>query len=254
MVNSNERLAQLKQVHASAVMVGWDFSRLDGRLESDTEPWDFEADCAAAMRSACTIIDLGTGGGERLSALLASATLAEGAVVAATEGWEPNVDLARANLGPLGVEVHRYDAETGDRLGFEDRSADLIMSRHEAYDPDELARVLAPGGRFLTQQVDGFDARQIHEWFGADYLHTDVVADRAAADLEKTGFEIDLVEEWSGLMRFADVDALVTYIGFVPWDAPGFTVEAHAEKLLQLDEHGVLEVEMKRFRLHATKR
>lgn len=40
-------------------------------------------------------------------------------------------------------------------LPFRDASFDVVLDRHEAYDPSDVARVLASGGVFLTQQVHG---------------------------------------------------------------------------------------------------
>ena len=61
----------LRAVYDRTRMVGWDFSRLEGRLSTTEPPWDVEAGCLAAVRSAFRSVDLGTGGGERLGTLLA---------------------------------------------------------------------------------------------------------------------------------------------------------------------------------------
>jgi len=248
-------LARLEAVHADAQMVGWDFSRLDGALVSDSPWWDFETDCLHALRdSRVGAVDLGTGGCERLSALLDS--LAQGSSrppqVTATEGWSPNVPEARARLTPRDVRVLQYDSEAGDPLDLPDRSQDVVMSRHESYDPAEVARVLVSGGRFLTQQVDGFDAPEIHEWFGGEYLHSDVTVDAQAEALRDAGMRIDQVDHWEGTMRFRDAVALVTYIGLVPWDAPGFAVRSHARRLSDLQAAAPITVTQRRFRIYAT--
>src|SRR5699024_6859928 len=127
-----------------------------------------------------------------------------------------------------------YDAEKGDRLPFADGSIDLIMCRHEAVDLAEAARVLAPGGVLLDQQVDGRDAHELREWFGgqAQYPHVRLDVDRQAAS--DAGLMVDVAEEWSGAMEFDGVEALVTYLGLVPWDVPHFRVADHADQLHRL--------------------
>ena len=155
---ADDALARWHRAHAAASMVGWDFSRLDGRMTADEPWWDFERDCRKALATSSSALDLGTGGGERLIQLLEQTP--ERGVVHATEGWAPNVEVARANLAPLGVEVRPYDAEAGDRLPYDDGSMDLVMTRHEAIDPAEVARVLTPGGR-------------LHFWTDVEeYFHT----------------------------------------------------------------------------------
>lgn len=237
-------------------MVGWDFSRLDGALVADDPWWDYEADCLQALRaSRVGTLDMGTGGGERLSALLESLSheSALPPLVVATEGWEPNVPVARARLAARRVAVLKYDSEDEDSLGLDDQSLDLVMARHESYDAAEVARVLVPGGKFLTQQVDGADAPEIHEWFGGEYLHPDVTAEIQTSDLHDAGMRIDQVDTWEGTMTFADTVALVTYLGLVPWDAPGFTVRDHARRLHDLEASAPITVRQRRFRIYATK-
>src|SRR2546428_11117057 len=49
--------------------VGWDFSWLRGRLDSQPLPWDYTATIAEHARSSPDLLDLGTGGGEWLAGL-----------------------------------------------------------------------------------------------------------------------------------------------------------------------------------------
>ncbi|MGO1591871.1 MAG: hypothetical protein ACTHW1_09305 [Ancrocorticia sp.] len=120
-------------------------------------------------------------------------------------------------------------------------------------DAREIARALSPGGRFLTQQVDGHDAPEIHEWFGEDYLYPHVTLERYARELEGAGLRIDVADEWEGTMVFDDAEALVTYLALVPWDAPGFTVDEHAEVLAELASRRPIRVKQRRFRVYASK-
>ena len=61
-----------------------------------------------------------------------------------------NAPVARDRLRPLGVDVVNASSE---RTPWADASFDLVLSRHEAIEPAEIARILRPGGVFLTQQV-----------------------------------------------------------------------------------------------------
>ena len=76
---------------------------------------------------------------------------------------------------------------------------------------------------------------------------------RAVADLEAAGMRVDQADEWSGQMRFTDVEALVIYLGYVPWDVPGFSVDEHLERLSELAASPGIAVTQRRFRIHATK-
>lgn len=242
----------LRQSYAQSKMIGWDFSLLDGRMAADEPWWDFEDDRRSEVSSARRIVDLGTGGGERLLRLLDGVDLSDKRIIA-TEGWKPNVEVAKEALRSRRIDVVRYDSENDSHMPFGDESFDLVMSRHQAIDAREIARVLAPGGRLLTQQVDGRDAEEIHEWFGEAFVYPHVTARRYCDELEAAGLHIDVEDDWQGTMVFADAKALVTYLALVPWDAPNFTVDAHAKQLAVLDADRPIRVTQRRFRVYATK-
>src|SRR5699024_7579024 len=54
----------------------------------------------------------------------------------ATEGYEPNVSIAKKRLEPLGVQVITFEEDA--HLPVENRQFDLILNKHESYDPAEL--------------------------------------------------------------------------------------------------------------------
>jgi SAM-dependent methyltransferase len=113
-----------------------------------------------------------------------------------------------------------YDADADGSLPFDDDSLDLVMSRHERVDAGEVARVLAPGGILLSQQVDGRDAEELRDWFGDKQQYPKARLDVEREAAERAGLVVDVAEEWAGRMEFADVEALVTYMALVPWNVP----------------------------------
>lgn len=214
---------------------GWDFSHLVGRLSEEEPPWDFKGACRAVLTDATHVLDMGTGGGEYLLSLADFLP----ADTVATEGWEPNLPLARANLEAASVPVVRYDAGADTAMPFGDRRFDLILNRHEAFEASELFRVLEPGGVFLTQQVTGDDFAEAHEIFGAEVRYPEHTLDRVIRRLLAVGFRLDEREEWQGTSRFGDVGALVYYFKLVPWDVPDdFCVDNYADTLLRLHAQG----------------
>lgn len=239
---------------------GWSFADLTGRVTEDAAPWDFTTLTAAAAAGADRWLDLGTGGGEWLEQVLAGLDDARRpATVRATEGWEPNVAVAQETLRPHGIDVVAFGQPDDDPapapMPFPDGSFDLITSRHESYHPAEIARVLAPGGRILTQQVGGDELGELRALL--DYppatpwvRHTPFTEALGAAGLEVTdGLD------WQGHYTFTDVAALVAYLQRVPWDAPAdFTVDRYAAHLLALHQRhhgGPIPLTMKRFWIEA---
>lgn len=218
---------------------GWDFSSLTGRMEQDSPPWAFEQVCREAATQSSHLLDMGTGGGE---ALLQLADVLPDDTIA-TEGWAPNVSVATAALAAHGIPVVPFgqpdDREAPEPMPFPDGRFDLILNRHESYHPEEVARVLEPGGTFLTQQVGGDELGELRELLGHPAPAPQVRYDLHRAALSRAGLSFVDGAEFIGGYTFDDVAALVAYLQLVPWDAPeDFTVDAYADQLLALHESG----------------
>src|SRR5260370_1497323 len=147
----------------AAPFSGWDFSWLEGRRveEEDTETtWDYDERARKRIQAAASLLDLGTGGGERLSRV---GPLPRFAV--ATEAYGPNVPVATRRLQPVWVQVVRTHPGVHDsrgpqpdgrfaerRLPFQDASFELVLAHSSAFCPAEVYRVLRSGGLLLTAQ------------------------------------------------------------------------------------------------------
>jgi SAM-dependent methyltransferase len=233
---------------------GWDFSHLAGRWREEHPSWSYGEIARTLLRASTAALDLGTGGGERLAAMADVFPTR----VAATEGWAPNVEIARRRLDPLDVDV--VGVGGGTDLPFPDRSFDLVLDRHTAFDAAEVARVLRPGGTFLTQQVDGRNLADLIERFGAQPQFPDITLERLSGQLRGAGFVIDDARDQRLVTTFDDVGALVYYLRAVPWTVLGFSVATHRRELLalqaQLDAGAPLAFTSRRFlisgRLRAT--
>lgn len=209
---------------------GWDFSRLQGRMLQDREPWSYETRAAALLDRSSAVLDMDTGGGELLLRLRTHWP----ALVVATEGYLPNVLIARKRLAPRGVPVVEASAEGGSGLPFDGDIFDLVLNRHGAFDPQEVARVLAPGGVFLTQQVGGDDLRDLVAVLGGRPQEPRTSAERDASRLASAGLVPINVQSWTGTATFIDISALVYFLHAIPWVVPDFSVDTHAQQLLGL--------------------
>lgn len=210
---------------------GWDFSYLEGRWQSSSVPWDYRGLVMDRAAQAHTMLDVGTGGGEFLSALLPlpPRTLA-------TEAYGPNVRVAHRRLSPLGVPVVQLDDKEGNLLPFANTVFDLVIDRHEGYRASEIFRILRPGGRFLTQQVGGENCmdinRALQEAPSAPYQFWTHAYE--LDQLRAAGFTILQEAEAFPPLIFRDIGALVFYLKVVPWQVEDFSIERYREKLLQI--------------------
>ena len=137
------------------------------------------------MAGAEAALDIETGGGEVL------ATVARPpALLVATEGWWPNVQIACSRLRPLGARV--VAAADSPTLPFTDASFDLVVSRHPVVVLwAEIARVLRPGGTYLAQQIGPGTNRELTEFMmGPRPVNEGRSAASARRGAESAGLEV----------------------------------------------------------------
>ncbi|MEZ4736961.1 MAG: hypothetical protein R3E79_58520 [Caldilineaceae bacterium] len=232
---------------------GWDFSYLDGRMVEDEPPWSYPTRAKELMAQVASLLDMDTGGGERLLAM----QNAWPPKVVVTEGYPPNVQLVQERLGSLGVTVVEMNSSETQIMPFADAEFGLVLNRHGAFNATEVARVLAPGGLFFTQQVHGLWAHDLLAAFGATPQWPDATPARYLPMLTAAGLEIVNHADWSGDLVFTDVGAIVYYLKAVPWLVPDFSVEAHLENLLalqrRLEAEGELVFTAKKYMIEAHK-
>src|SRR6266851_5606094 len=152
------RLQELRPfVSQARQMQGWSFAYEPAAL-GPPMPWDYEARARALAREAASVLDMGTGGGEVFERILNGF---RGRAVA-TEEWTPNVSVAASRLRPLGADVTHADSR---KLPFAVECFELVLDRHEALAPAEVARILRTGGRLLTQQVHPDYHHELRQFF-----------------------------------------------------------------------------------------
>ncbi len=114
---------------------------------------------AARTANATAVLDIQTGGGEVLVEVLARVPHSP-ALLAATESWPPNIEVASRALRPLGVSVVAVP-DNAD-LPFPAETFDLVISRHPTVALwEEIARVLQPGATYFSQQVGAGSVREL---------------------------------------------------------------------------------------------
>ncbi|WP_289354960.1 class I SAM-dependent methyltransferase [Paenibacillus sp. S-12] len=232
---------------------GWDFSFISatGRMQEELLPWSYGSIIIPLIRKSSSALDMGTGGGEFLSKLLPFPPL-----IAATEGYPPNVPIAKQRLEPLGVKVVEFDDD--HKLPLDSASFDLIINKHDSYSPREVRRIIVDSGIFVTQQVGGQDCTEINEMLGVplNEEYNDWCLQSAVDDLENNGFKIEYSNEAYPAQRFYDIGALVYYLKAIPWQVPNFDIYSYREPLYEIynriQTEGFFEVKQHRFILMAT--
>lgn len=228
---------------------GWDLAPLRGHARMDAHPWDYVAEVKRRLAVAETLLDIGTGDG----ALLASmAPLPK--VVTATEGYAPMVPIARARLAPLGVTVVATDIEP---LPFADQSFDAIVNARAYFTAGEVARLLKPGGWFITEQVAGGNDRELYEHLLGATIEFEPDASWMASELASLGLCVTDVREALIDHHFLDIWGVVYYLRLISWQLPDFSVARYRNGLESIHrrilEQGEFVAKSRRYLLIATR-
>ncbi len=235
---------------------GWDFSWFRGRATEVRPSWNYFERLSERVQRANAVLDIETGGGERFAEVLRSLPSLPKRL-AATESWVPNVDIARRELGPLGVTVR--ETADGDRLPFDDESFDLVCSRHPTSTPwFEIARVLEFGGTFISQQIGAGTNRELTDFMmGPQPVSESQSVARAIAAATEAGLEVVEVQEEALPVEFFDVGAVVYFLRKVIWTVPDFSSDKYREPLRrmhdQIEAAGSFTSHSRRFLIEARK-
>jgi SAM-dependent methyltransferase len=121
---------------------GWDFSGMNALRQP--VPWDYREVVLRYLRPTDTVLDVGTGAGERLRDLAPS--FAQGLGI---DSDPEMVRLARES----GTAGNLRFLICSEQLESVPETFDVIIDRHAPFDLGAVAAHLRPGGYFITQQV-----------------------------------------------------------------------------------------------------
>jgi SAM-dependent methyltransferase len=210
----------------------------------DPLPWDYLHRARELIPSASAMLDLCTGGGERLADLAPLPRL-----TVATESYRPNVPIAFCRLRKVRAAVIHVDEEVQNsfgpssekdhqhptrRLPLADASFDLIVCRHGSYSSGEVARLLRPGGLFLSQLVGEDNYPHLNARLGGIGTVWIPPGSPPPPTLEQHGLQVLERQEARPKSIFKDIGAIVYYLKAVPWQIADFSVEAYMNPLREL--------------------
>jgi SAM-dependent methyltransferase len=176
----------------------------------------------------------------------------------ATEGYQPNLAVAARVTRRRGAHLV-CTREDRAALPFADAAFDLVVSRHPVVTWwDEIARILQPGGIYLSQQVGPHSLRSLSEFLMGP-LPPGSKRDPGLARDAAVHVGLDVVELRQQRLRtrFLDIGAVVYFLRLVVWIVPDFSVERFRPQLRELHElierEGAFETWASRFLIEARK-
>lgn len=232
---------------------GWDFSYIDKRKQEEPLPWNYDKIIRQYLNTNSILLDMGTGGGEYLLTLKHPYYN-----TFATEAYLPNFELCKRTLKPLGIDVRQIYNDSN--LPFEGEMFDIIINRHEAFDINEVYRLLKPNGLFITQQVGGLNNKELSRFLISDFkevISSQYTLKNNVMLIENRGLTILKADEYFPSLKFFDVGALVYFAKIIEWEFPNFSVNNCFKQLCQLqlivEQQGFIESKEHRFIIVAQK-
>lgn len=139
--------------------IGWDFSNIKYKtIDNSSFQYFNELNKESAGK---IILDIGTGGGEKILNNIKNARLIIG-----TDFSQEMINKAKENSkGRKDAMFFKMDS---NEIKFPDNFFDIVSARHTPFNPDEVFRVLKSDGMLISEQVDEDDCIELKKYLVED--------------------------------------------------------------------------------------
>ena len=138
----------------------WDFSKFEIETESLTK-WDLYDILRKIANKDSKILDLGTGGGEKVIEFYP-----ECQEIIATDFSEGMIETANKNLEKSGRKNITFKLMDNLKMDVPDDYFDIVVARNTVTDPEQIYKCLKNGGHLLIHGVDKADCWNLKVLFG----------------------------------------------------------------------------------------
>ncbi len=190
----------------------WDFDRFEIETEGLTD-WNLYDLLKQLVKPDSRVLDLGTGGGEKLLSYFPDC-----AEILGTDYSPAMIRTARQNLASSGRGNITFKVMDNLAMDVPSDYFDIVVARHTATDPGQILRCLKPGGHLLIRGVDKYDCWTLKSLCGGGQGFDDPVP-LGISDYERVleaGFaDVELVPIHER-EYFNNADEFRAFLGIVP--------------------------------------
>lgn len=138
----------------------WDFSDIK-MCEENLTNWDMYKILNEKAKENDYILDLGTGGGEKVSQYFPNVKKIIGTDISSEMIKTANKNLKNSNRSNIEFKVM-----DNLNINFQDNLFDIVVARHTCIEPKQIYKVLKDGGLLLVRGVDKLDCWELKKLYG----------------------------------------------------------------------------------------
>ena len=174
-------------------IIGWDFSKIKYDM-IDNSKFQYFDEINKNLSENDVMLDIGTGGGEKLSNLISNNCLLK----IGTDFSEEMIKSAKKNNKNYKIYFFQMDS---DNIKFPDGFFGIITARHTPFNSKEVYRLLKKQGMFFSEQIDEDDCKELKEIFGRGqgFNSEHKLIDNIKLDMKKCEFKkiefFDILQE-----------------------------------------------------------
>ena len=170
----------------------WDFSNIKCFEEYENN-WDMFEEIKKYANEKSLILDLGTGGGEKVFSKMPKNV----GMIIGTDLSESMIKTAKENLKKHPEVKAKFAVMDNLKIKFPNEFFDIVSARHTVINAKEIFRVLKENGVLVVRGVDKYDCWDLKKLFGGGQSFNDEIplSKRDFQEIKEAGFkDVKLIE------------------------------------------------------------
>lgn len=169
----------------------WDFSDINYTVEQESS-WDFYKEIAKYATPTSLILDLGTGGGEKVLKKMPDCGM-----IIATDFSSKMIGTANKNKAEHPDKRVKFVTMNNLDMTFPNNLFDIVSARHTIINAKQIYDCLSDNGVLIIEGVDKYDCWELKEIFGRGQAFNDEfsISKKDYDDIKEAGFSDVQLEE-----------------------------------------------------------